>query len=96
MLIEKFVRMEYLRDDLAEVFDHLKVPAEISKKILLRIPRFKDSGRLSTCLNVADYFSDRTLQVVNKRFSDWFEYGGYLKHNSVVNLEYWRQRLKYQ
>jgi len=88
MLIDKFVRMEYLREDLNDVLNHLNVSTEISKKILSRIPTFKDSGRSDTCLNVADYFTDKTLKVVNERFSDWFSLGGYIKHDSVINLEY--------
>ena len=59
MLIDKFVRMEYLREDLNDTLNHLNVPAEISKKILSRIPKFKDSGRSDTCLNAVDYFTDK-------------------------------------
>lgn len=88
MLIDKFVRMEYLREDLSDVLNHLNVPVEISKNILSRIPRFKDSGRSDTCLKLADYFTDKTLEVVNKKCSDWFPLGGYVKHDSVISMEY--------
>ena len=84
MLIDKFVRMEYLREDLNGVFNHLCVPVEIFKKILSRIPKFKDFGRIFACLNVADYFTDMTLKVVN----EWFSLGGYVKYDSVIDLEY--------
>ena len=93
MLIDKFVRMEYLREDLDDVLNHLNVSAEISQKILSRIPKFRDSGRSDSCLNVADYFTYKTLELVNKRFSDWFSLGGYVKYNSVADMEYyeWKQ-----
>ena len=90
MLIDKFIRMEYLREDLSDTLNHLNVRTAISKKILSSIPRFKDSGRSDTCLNIADYFTYKTLELVNKRFSDWFSLGGYVKYNSVVDLEYYR------
>ena len=88
MLIDKFVRMEYLREDIEDVLKYLNVSAETSKKILSKIPKYKDSGRSDTCLNIADYFTDRTLEVVNDRYSDWFSFGGYVKYNSVFQLEY--------
>lgn len=87
MLIDKFVRMEYLREDLSDVLNYLNVSAEISDKILSRIPRFKDSGRSDTCLSIADYFTDKTLEVVNERLSDWFSLGGYVKHKSIDSLK---------
>jgi len=90
MLIDKFARMEYLREDLSDILNHLNVPAEIFKKIFSKIPKLKASGRSNTCLNVADYYTDKTLEVVNERFSDWFSLGGYVKHNSVIGLEYCR------
>ena len=88
MLIDKFVRMEYLREDLNDVLSHLNVPTEISKKILSNIPRFKESNRFNSCLKTADYFTDKTLEMVNNRYSEWFSRGGYVKQESVVGLEY--------
>ena len=90
MLIDKFVRMEYLREDISDILNHLSVSPEISKKILSKIPQFKNSGRSDTCLNISDYFTDRSLELVNERYSDWFLYGSYVKHNSVIDLEYCR------
>ena len=87
MLIDKFVRMEYLQEDLNDVLNHLSVSAEISDKILSGIPSFKVSGRSDTCLSIADYFTDKTLKVVNERLSDWFSFGGYVKHKSIDSLE---------
>ena len=88
MLIDKFVRKEYLREDLSDVLNHLNVSTEISEKILSRIPDFKDSGRSETCLDVADYFTDETIKFVNERYSDWFSFGEYVKHDSVASLKY--------
>ena len=87
MLIDKFVRMEYLREDLNDVLNYLNVSAEISDKLLSNIPRFKVSTRSDTCLSIADYFTDKTLEVVNERLSDWFSLGGYVKHKSIDSLE---------
>lgn len=87
MLINKFVRSEFLREDLSEALIDLNVPAEISSKILSNIPQHKNSGRSDTCLNIADYFTDKTLEIVNKKYSEWFTFGRYLKHNSMVELE---------
>ena len=87
MLIDKFIRMEYLCEDLRDTLISLKVPPEICKRILSRIPRFKYSGRSDTCLNITDYFTDKTLKEVNNRYSHWFALGGYLKSDDVASLE---------
>lgn len=90
MLVDKFVRMEYLLEDLSDVLNHLNVSAGTSKKILSRIPEFKVTNRSNTCLNDADYYTDKTLEVINKRYSNWFTFGGYVKHSSVVSMEYFQ------
>ena len=88
MLIDKFVRMEYLQEDLTDVLNYLNAPEEIFKNNLSNIPKLKDSGRSDTCLNVSDYFTDKTLEAVNERYSDWFSFGGYVKYNTVASFEH--------
>lgn len=87
MLIDKFIRSEFLREDLSDALVDLKVPVEISAKILNNIPQHKNSGRSDTCLNVADYFTDRSLEMINTKYSQWFSLGKYLKYNSIAELE---------
>ena len=55
-------------------------------KILSDIPAFKTSGRSESALTLADY-SGESLEIVNKRFSDWFVWGGYVMAESLVDLE---------
>ena len=87
MLIDKFVRMEHLSEDIADILNYLKVPTKTSKIILSHIPQYKKSGRRESCLNVADYFTEKTLEMVNNHYSDWFSFGGYTKHNFVVDFD---------
>ena len=87
MLIDKFVRMESITNDMEEIFYYLKVPKEISKTILLQFPKFKLSGRADSSLNIPDYYTEETLEIVNQTLSDWFGLGGYVRCQSIEELK---------
>jgi len=87
MAIDGFIKQEAFSADLAAVLARLNVASEIVDKILSDIPAFKTSGRSESALTLADYFSGESLEIVNKRFSDWFVWGGYVMAESLVDLE---------
>ena len=87
MLIDKFVRMESITSDIEEIFDHLKVPKEISQIIISRFPKLKITKRADSPLNYSDYYTEETLGIVNKTLSFWFDLGSYVRCQSIEELK---------
>lgn len=86
MVIDKFVRMESITNDVEEIFDHLKVPKEISQIILSRFPQFKKTERANSPLVFSDYYTEEVLDITNKRMSNWFDLGNYVRCKSLEEL----------
>lgn len=87
MMIDQFVRMERIAEDLNLTLKRLKVPSKISKLVLANIPTYKSTGRTNSCLTVSDYYSEETLGIVNTRLHEWFALGGYTLFNTLEELE---------
>lgn len=87
MIIDQFVRMERIAEDLNLTLKRLKVPSKISKLVLANIPTYKSTGRTNSCLTVSDYYSEETLGIVNTRLPEWFALGGYTLFNTLEELE---------
>ena len=87
MIIDKFIRQEFLKEDLRAVLDMLSVGADIAAYILGNIPIFKMTRRKYSFLRSIDYYDDASLSIVNKRFSNWFALGGYKMAHSLEDLE---------
>ena len=86
MVIDKFIRMEDFANDLFMVLDALKVPVDVSTHIISSVPEFKKTDRSSSSLQLCDYYSAPTLELVNRRFADWFVWGNYKRCQSVNDL----------
>ena len=86
MVIDKFVRMESIINDVEEIFDYLKVPKEKSQIILSRFPEFKKTERANSPLVFSDYYTEETLDIINKRMSNWFDLGNYVRCKSIEEL----------
>ena len=78
MMIDKFVRMESISKDLKEILNHLKVPREVQGIISSNIPEHKkNTTRIGSNLTISDYFTEESIEFINKKFSNWFILGGY-------------------
>ena len=86
MVIDHFIRMEEFAGDLRGVLGALKVPADVSTRITSSMPEFKKTDRSSSGLLLRDYYSEPTLELVNRRFADWFVWGNYSRCQSVHDL----------
>lgn len=86
MVIDKFRRIEDFVNDLLAVLDALKVPADVSTHILSSVPEFKRIDRSSSNHELCDYYSAPTLELVNRRFDDWFVWGNYKRCHPVNDL----------
>ena len=86
MVIDKFVRMESITNDVEEIFDHLKVPKDISQIIFSRFPQFKKTERADSPLVFSDYYTEEILDFTNKRMSNWFDLGNYMRCKSIEEL----------
>lgn len=87
MVIDHFVRKEQVASDLNFVLNQLGVPNEILKTINENIPTYKLTNRGESILNLSDYYSQETLDIVNERLSEWFKLGGYDCLNSLQELD---------
>jgi hypothetical protein len=87
MIIDRFIRQEFLKEDLRAVLDMLSVGADIAAYILGDIPIFKMTGRKYSFMRSIDYYDDASLSIVNKRFSNRFALGGYKMAHSLEDLE---------
>jgi hypothetical protein len=87
MIIDKFIRQEFLNEDLRAVLDMLSVSADIAAHILGNIPIFKMTRRKYSFMRTIDYFDDTSLSIVNKRFANWFALGGYEMAHSLEHLK---------
>jgi len=87
MMIDKFVRMESISKDLKEILNHLKVPREVQGIISSNIPEHKkNTTRIGSNLTISDYFTEETIEFINKKFSNWFTLGGYKICQSETEL----------
>ena len=86
MVIDHFVRMEEIVGDLSSVLKKIDVPSDIHGLIIENIPIFKKSSRPKSPLQLSDYFTNETLEIVNKRYSKWFDLGGYVCANTANEL----------
>ena len=86
MAIDHFVRMEEMFVDLSSVLKSLGVPSDIHDIIVKNIPAFKKTSRAESSLQLADYFTHETIEIVNNTYAEWFELGGYVLSNSVSEL----------
>ena len=86
MVIDHFVRMEEMVGDLSSVLKKVDVPSDIHDLIIENIPTFKKTSRSESPLQLSDYFTNETLEIVNKRYSTWFDLGGYVRANTVDEL----------
>ena len=86
MMIDKFVRMESITNDLEEIFDHLKVPQKTSQIIFSKFPQFKKTERFNSPLVFSDYYTEKILHIINKRMSNWFDLGNYVRCQSIEEL----------
>ena len=87
MIIDKFIRQEFLKEDLMSILDMLSVSADIKAHILGHIPNFKMTRRKFSFIKTIDYYDDNSLSVVNERFSNWFTLGGYRMAHSLEDLK---------
>ncbi len=87
MIIDKFIRQEFLKEDLNYIFDLISVRADIKALILGHIPNFKMTRRKFSFIKAIDYYDETSLSVVNKRFSNWFALGGYEMAHSLEDLK---------
>ena len=86
MVIDKFVRMEFIINDVKEILDYLKVPKETSQIILSQFPQYKKTARADSLLNFSDYYTEEILNITNKRMVKWFEFGNYILCKSIEEL----------
>ncbi|MFN7882299.1 MAG: sulfotransferase family 2 domain-containing protein [bacterium] len=87
MIIDRFIRQEFLKEDLKAVLDMLSVSADIAAYILGNIPTFKMKRRKYSFMRIIDYYDDTSLSIVNKRFCNWFALGGYEMAHSLDDLK---------
>lgn len=87
MIIDRFIRQEFLKEDLRAVLDMLSVSADVAAYILGNIPVFKMTRRKFSFMSTIDYYDDTSLSIVNKRFSNWFALGGYEMVHSLEELK---------
>ena len=87
MVIDHFVRKEQVANDLNLILKRLDVPVEILKTINENIPTHKLTNRGESILNLSDYYSQESLDIVNERLSRWFKLGGYDCLNSLQELD---------
>jgi hypothetical protein len=85
MIIDKFIRQESLSVDLEDVLILLSIPTDLKSHILENIPSFKANQKISS-LNVDDYYSNQSLEIINERCAHWFALGKYPMCHSPVNL----------
>ena len=86
MVIDHFVRMEEMVGDLSSVLKKIGVPSDIHGLIVENIPTLKKTSRSESLLQLSDYFTNETLEIVNKRHSKWFDLGGYVRANIANEL----------
>jgi hypothetical protein len=87
MIIDKFIRQEFFKEDLKSILDMMSVNADIKAHILGHIPYFKMTRRKFSFIKTIDYYDDTSLSLVNKRFSDWFSLGGYEMTHSLDDMK---------
>ena len=86
MVINHFVRMEEIVGDLSSLLKKLDVPGDIHEVIIENIPTLKKTIRSDSAMQLSDYFTHETIEIVNKICSEWFELGGYVRVNSTNEL----------
>lgn len=87
MVIDEFVRMENIGNDLKAVLERLNVANDISGFILTNIPQYKKTIRAESVLRISDYYTKESLDIVNERFLNWLTLGGYERYDTVDQLE---------
>ena len=55
--------------------------------MLSSIPHAKKTKRSDSILLASDYYTEQTIDIVNKRFASWFEWGGYTLCKAVKDLD---------
>ena len=73
--------------DIKEALNYLKVPSETKDIILSSIPRAKATKRADSILQISDYYTEDSINIVNSRCAAWFELGGYTLCTAVKDLE---------
>ena len=85
-IVDMLIRQEFFKDDLRMVLEKLKIPSETSEYILNNFLSMKVSKRKNSALEPVDYYTDKSFEIVNNIYANWFKWGNYQKASELGGL----------
>ena len=68
------------------VLERVQIPSDTREYILNNFSSQKVSKRKDATLQTSDYFTDKSIKIVNEVYSNWFQPGNYQKASKAGEL----------